>query len=134
MNDDLIKFGGTWLPLSYLLADGYETTPNRRTELEAYRDANVYLHRATSPNHKTTLTLNFCPMSQSEKEQVQAIIWGSASMVNETERKVYITYWNDETNGYTSGYFYISDITYQTLGRFGGERWYKPFSLKLTEY
>lgn len=130
--DNLIKFGTEWLPLEFLLADGWVPTPNQRTELDAYRDANVYLHRTTSPNHKTGLTLNFCPMCQNDKERVQAII--SRSMVNETERKVYITYWNDETNEYTDGYFYISDITYQTLGYFGGERWYKPFTAKLTEY
>ena len=56
MSDNLIKFGNAWLPLSFLLADGYESTPNQRTELEAYRDADIYLHRVTSPNHKTSLT------------------------------------------------------------------------------
>lgn len=134
MSDNLIKFGNTWLPLSYLLADGYESTPNQRTELEAYRDADIYLHRVTSPNHKTILTLNFCPMCKSDKENVQAIIYSASSMINETERKVYVTYWNEEANEYTSGYFYISDITFKLLGFFGGERWYKSFTVKLTEY
>lgn len=130
--DNLIQFGSVWLPLDYLLADGWNSVPNQRTELDAYRDANVYLHRTTSPEYKTILTLNFCPMNQADKEYVQSIINGA--MLNAVERQVDINYWNDETNEYTTGTFYISDITYQTLGFYGGERWYKPFTVKLTEY
>lgn len=44
----LIKFGNVILPNSYLLADGWESTPNQRLELDAYRDANMLLHRETS--------------------------------------------------------------------------------------
>ena len=132
MADNLIKFGNTWFPNELLLADGWQPTPNQRTELDAYRDASIYLHRTTSQNYKTTILLNLCPMTQTEKERVQGII--NSAMINTVERKVQISYWNDETNEYSNGEFYISDITFQTLGFFGGERWYKPFSIKLTEY
>lgn len=128
----LIKFGSSWLPTKYLLADGWEQTPNQRTEIAAYRDANVYLHRTTSPNHKTSLTLNFCPMCRADKETVQSII--SSAFVDEIERKVGITYRNEETNSYESGVFYIPDIRYKTLGWFGGECWYSSFSCELVEY
>ena len=132
MSDYLIKFGNTWLPDELLLSDGWNPTPNQRTELDAYRDAAVNLHRTTSPNYKTTIILNFCPMSKTDKERLQGII--NSAMINTVERKIQITYWNDETNEYTDGVFYIPDITFQSLGYFGGERWYKSFSIKLTEY
>ena len=149
--DNLIKFGDTWLPNEYLLADGYESTPNQRTELDAFRDANVLLHRVTSSNykalqshrqillhritssnHKTNLSFTLCPLTLTDKQYVQSIINGG--MENSTERKVLVTYWNDETNSYETGHFYIHDVTYQIMGYYGGERWYKSVTYELTEY
>lgn len=132
MSTFLIKFGSAELPNNFLTNDGYVTTPNQRTELEAYRDANVELHRNTSSEYKTSIRLTFCPMSQSDKELLLSII--SSGMINEIERKVKVRYWNEEINDYKDGYFYISDITYSTLGFFGGEKWYKSFTCQLTEY
>ena len=43
----LIKFGGIILPNSFILADGWNSVPNQRVELSAYRDANILLHRET---------------------------------------------------------------------------------------
>lgn len=40
-NGWLIKFGDVTLPNSFLLADGWESTPNQRVEIDAYRDANI---------------------------------------------------------------------------------------------
>ena len=62
----LIKFGDVVLPNSFLLADGWESTPNQRVEIDAYRDANILLHRETSPNFKTKLTLNIREMNLEE--------------------------------------------------------------------
>jgi hypothetical protein len=33
-------------------------------------------------------------------------------LINETERKYSITYWNDETNEYITAEFYMPDVTY----------------------
>ena len=49
-NGWLIKFGDVILPNSFILADGWESVPNQRVEIDAYRDANVLLHRETSEN------------------------------------------------------------------------------------
>lgn len=130
--DHLIKFGSDWLPNEFLTADGFEVIPNQRTDLEAYRDTNIDLHRVTSSNFKTTINLTLCPMSLTEKRQVFSII--NAGIVNSTERKVYAEYYNDETDSIESGYFYMPDITFKTLGFFGGERWYASTTIKLIEY
>ncbi len=132
MSDYLIKFGSTVLPNEYITSDGYAATPNQRTELEAYRDADVLLHRVTSPNYKTSITLTLCPMSASEKQAVQETI--DSGVINDVERKVNVTYWNDETNAYATGNFYISDVTYTPMGYYGGEKWYKSITYTLTEY
>ena len=65
----LIKFGDVVLPNSFLLADGWESTPNQRVEIDAYRDANILLHRETSPNFKTKLTLNIREMNLEERDR-----------------------------------------------------------------
>ncbi len=134
MSDYLIRFGNEWFPHDLLAEDGYSVTPNRRTELEAFRDADIELHRVTSPNFKTSITLTTCPMCRSDKERLQRIINAAGSMINETERKVSVTYWNEEENTYKTGMFYMTDPTYAVRGYFGGERWYKPITYELIEY
>ena len=131
-NGYLLKFGNEIFPNKYLLADGYQSTPNQRTELEAYRDADILLHRATSPNLKTKLIFSVCPMPLPDKENLQIII--NNSMISTVERKCRVEYFNAETNSYATGIFYISDVTYQTMGFFGGERWFSSVQYELTEY
>ena len=45
-----------------------------------------------------------------EKQEIQAFF--NAAMTNTRERKVSLTYWNDESNAYATGSFYIPDVTY----------------------
>ena len=104
----LIKFGNVQLPNSYLLADGWESTPNQRIEIKAWRDANVLLHRDTSSNFQT----------------------------DRNQRRVNVTYWNDEDLEYKSGIFYISDTTY-TIHRIdenNNDIEYNAHTIELTEY
>ena len=70
----LIKFGDVILPNDFILADGWESTPNQRIEIDAYRDANVLLHRETSENFKTSLTLNIRNMNLAEMTAFKAVI------------------------------------------------------------
>lgn len=136
-NGWLIKFGDVVLPNSFLLADGWEDTPNQRVEIDAYRDANVLLHRETSENYKTSIKLNIREMDLTERIALNRVI-GLAELPHEDQkqRRVQTTYWNDETLAYTTGIFYIADTTY-TIKHLDEEKndiKYKPFSLELTEY
>ncbi len=133
----LIKFGNVILPNSFLLADGWESTPNQRLELDAYRDAFAYLHRETADNFKTTMTLNIREMTLSERIAFDNVI-GLATLPasDKKQRKVAVTYWNDETLTYSSGEFYITDTTYSIhhVDDENKELEYNSFSLTLTEY
>lgn len=128
----LLKFGDEVLPGKYLLSDGYQSVPNQRTELEAYRDANVLLHRVTSQSLKTKIFFSTCPMSLAEREDFQRIL--NNSMISTLERKCKVEYFNYETNDYSEGVFYISDPTYQTNGYYNGELWTASVQYELTEY
>lgn len=133
----LIKFGNVQLPNSFLLADGWESTPNQRMELDAYRDANVLLHRETASNFKTKLKLNIREMTLEERIAFNNVIGlATLSITNKKQRKVYITYWNDETLEYSSGIFYMTDATYaiHIVNEENNDIEYNPFSITLVEY
>lgn len=133
----LIKFGEVQLPNSFLLADGWESTPNQRVEIKAWRDANVLLHRDTSPNFKTSLKLNIKEMNLDERAALKAVI-GLATLpqTDKNQRRVQVTYWNDEDLEYRTGIFYLHDTTY-TINRVdedGNDIEYNSHTIELTEY
>lgn len=135
----LLKFGSVTLPNSFLLADGWKSKPNQRVEIKALRDANALLHRVTSPNYKTQLTFNVRSMNLIEKMAfTEAINQAIVGIENQKQRRVVVTYWNDEINDYKTGTFYMPDIEYviHTTNDKPGQYniYYKPFQVKLIEY
>lgn len=135
----LIKFGNVELPNSFILADGWKSKPNQRLELDAYRDATpqALLHRETADGFKTTLTLNIRSMSLKERQAFNNVIGLSTLGWNEQkQRKVIVTYWNDETLEYTSGNFYMTDTEYSihTIEDDKADIHYNEFTLTLIEY
>lgn len=125
-----LKFGGTKLPNSYLTS--FNSTPNQRSELSAYRDNNNLLNRVTSPNFKTKITFKTKPLLIDEKINLQNIIAGSYT--NYVERKATVTYYNDETDSYCTGDFYLPDITYTVKYCSGSRVLYEPVEITLIEY
>ena len=125
------------LPNSFLLADGWESTPNQRIELDAYRDANVLLHRETASNFKTKLKLNIREMTLEERIAFNNVIGlATLSVTDKKQRRVMVTYWNDETLEYATGIFYMPDTTYviHNLNEENKDLEYNPFSITLVEY
>lgn len=133
----LIKFGNVRLPNSFLVADGWESTPNQRMEIDAYRDANVLLHRETAANYKTKIKLNIRELTLAERVALDNVI-GLATLpaTDARQRRVSVTYWNDESLSYVSGIFYIPDLTYviHRVDEETNDIEYQPFSLTLIEY
>jgi len=133
----LIKFGNVQLPNSFLLAGGWESTPNQRVELDAWRDGNVLLHRSTSGNYKTKIKLNFREMNLTERIALNNVIgFASLPYEDQKQRRLRLTYWNDETLDYRQGIFYTSDTTYKidTVDEVDEDIEYDPFKMTLTEY
>ena len=58
----------------------------------------------------------------------------SNGLVNETERKYKVTYWNDETNTYKTSEFYMPDVNYPIKKIEGKNIEYNPISFELIEY
>lgn len=133
----LIKFDDVILPNSFILADGWESTPNQRVEIDAYRDANVLLHRETSENFKTSITLNIRAMNLEEMTAFKAVI-GLATLDtnNKKQRRLMVTYWNDEELDYKTATMYMPDVTYtiHTVDEVDRDIEYNGFTIELIEY
>ena len=125
-----LKFGGTKLPNSYLTS--FSSTPNQRSELSAYRDNNNLLNRVTSPNFKTKITFKTKPLFIDEKINMQNIIAGGYT--NYIERKASVTYYNDETDSYYTGDFYVPDVNFTVKYCSGNTIVYAPVEITLIEY
>ncbi len=133
----LIKFGDAILPNSFILADGWESTPNQRVEIDAYRDANVLLHRETSENFKTSITLNIRAMNLEEMTAFKTVIGLATLDINsKKQRKLMITYWNDEELTYKTATMYMPDVTYtiHTVDEVDRDIEYNGFTIELIEY
>ena len=109
----LLKYGSKIVPNKYLAYDDYTATPNQRTEIEAYRDLNNLLHRDTSPNFKTKIGFNTRPLYLAEKIDLQSAF--ASVLVNRSQRKYNVTYWDDEQNTYRTGVFYMPDVDYKII-------------------
>lgn len=133
----LIKFGDVILPNSFILADGWESTPNQRVEIDAYRDANVLLHRETSENFKTSITLNIRAMNLEEMTAFKTVIGLATLDINsKKQRKLMVTYWNDEELDYKTATMYMPDVTYtiHTVDEVDRDIEYNGFTIELIEY
>lgn len=131
----LIKFGGVVLPNSFILADGWESTPNQRVEVDAYRDANVLLHRETSGNFKTSIKLNIRSLDLKEMKAFKNVIGLATLSVNDKkQRKLAVNYWNDETLQYDYAEMYMPDVTYTIHIISEEDIEYNSFTIELIEY
>ena len=129
----LLKFNGTVFPNSYMLE--YSSTPDQRMDVNSERDSLGTLHRSVLANGKTLISLSTHILSLDEKIEMQGIIWNAinANGIPE-ERKCFVEYWNDETNDYDSGWFYIPDIQYTVMDADTTNVRYQPISIELIEY
>nr|DAU37946.1 MAG TPA: hypothetical protein [Caudoviricetes sp.] len=118
---------------NYIQFDTYNSTPNQREEIDAYRDDNTReLYRATADGMKTAISFSTKDLDLNKKMAIQQF-FTNATVIGK-ERKVYLTYWNDEDNVYKSSYFYIPDIKF-TIKRIESDNiFYEPLDIELIEY
>ncbi len=131
----LLKFGTQIFPHEYIKRSGYKGTPNQRLEDNPWSDLKGYLHRDVLPHHRTKIEFETVDdLELAEKIEIQNII--NSAMVNKTERKCKITYWNDETNAYVQANVYVPDIEF-TVNEIDKRRklmFYSSIRIALIEY
>lgn len=102
------------LPMTYIFRESYVCAPNRRQDLDPYRDADGYLHRNTLAHTATTIQFQTKPMWQHNMDALMAFLRNH--YVTPLEKKVKIRYYmmgeSAANGGYGEGDFYIPDIEF----------------------
>ena len=121
-------------PMKYILEATWESTPNQREEIKAYRDDNTRnLTRVTAQGKKSKITFQIRDnITLEQKIEIQTFF--TAHEVSAEERKIEITYWNDEDNNYKTGFFYRPNLTFKISHISGTTIFYKGFKIELIEY
>ena len=118
---------------SWLLASSYKSTPNQREEIKAIRDENTRdLTRVTAKGTKTVIEFQTLPVDLSGKKKIQKFF--NDAMTDKLQRKVTVTYWNDEDNDYKTSSFYLPDIEFNIDYIDETNIYYSPLTFKLIEY
>lgn len=123
----------TKLDMKWILCKSYRTTPNQREEIEAYRDDYTRdLIRVTAPGKKTKIKFTLVRADLDTKIAIQAFF--NSVMVDKLQRKVHITFWNDEDNEYQTGYFYLPDIEWTIEDVAEDTIYYATTKIELQQY
>jgi hypothetical protein len=115
-NGYLLKVGDYTIPLEFMAYGTYEASPDQRQDLDAYRDADGYMHRNTLPHTATKIEFQTTYLTASQFRSLIDNI--RANFTNLLERKVSLTYYDEETDAYKTGDFYMpGTMTYKRLNK-----------------
>lgn len=104
----LIKKEAAELSMKYIKAESYTSTPDQRMDLSADRDTTGLLHRDVVA-HKPMKIEFTTPYITNEDVAELNTFFGFADNL---ERKVTLEYYDQETDSYKTGTFYVPDINY----------------------
>lgn len=125
---------GQIFPNEYIAWESYESEPNHREEIKAYRDDNTRdLTRVTAEGTKTSL--NFTTRANlhlADQQAIQEFFTNAESIA--LERKINLEYWNDEDNAYHTADFYRPDIKFKIKKITADDIIYQALEIDLIEY
>lgn len=108
----LLKSGNDIFPHYCIKLESWSSTPNQREEIKAYRDDNTReLTRVTASGKKTAFSFTTIDGLHLD-EKLEIMDWFYSHESNHHQRKISLTYWNDEENQYKSGYFYRPNMDF----------------------
>lgn len=121
-------------PMNYMQADTWETIPNQREEIKAYRDENSRnLHRVTAAGKKTSIGFKTRPnLHLKDKIRIQKFFTDNENKAS--QRRITLKYWNDEINDYKQGDFYRPDIKFTIKKITDDDIIYDEVAIELVEY
>ena len=124
----------TIFPNEYIAWESYDSEPNHREEIKAYRDDNTRdLTRITAEGTKSSLAFTVrSNLHLSDKIAIQNFFTDAED--DALERKINLEYWNDEDNTYKTADFYRPDIKFTIKKITEDDIIYKEFTIDLIEY
>ena len=130
----LFKSGNDIFPHQYINYESYSTLPNSREEIKAYRDDNTRdLTRVTASGTKSSFSFKTRP--NLHLDDIRAILdFFTRNESSALERKIELTYWNNESLEYKTSNFYRADITFEIKQITDNDIIYNEAEISLVEY
>lgn len=130
----LFKSGNDIFPHQYINYESYSTLPNSREEIKAYRDDNTRdLTRVTASGTKSSFSFKTRPnLHLADVEEILKFFTSHESSA--LERKIELTYWNNESLEYKTSNFYRADITFEIKQITDNDIIYNEAEISLVEY
>lgn len=130
----LLKFGDFDIT-PYIVEDGYDPTPNRRTDVDSYQDAvEGKLHRTTLKHTRSSITVEIGSMYENTHNAFMAKL--VSNYINYSERDATVTYYDTESCSLKTGHMYID--ANQKFGKvikeINGQKYMSGFTMELVEY
>lgn len=125
---------GRVFPDTYIAWESYDSEPNHREEIKAYRDDNTRnLTRITCAGTKSSFSFTTRDnLTRDEIEDIQSFFTSAESVA--LERKINLEYWNDEDGVYKTSDFYRPDIKFPIKKITDTDIIYKAITIDLIEY
>lgn len=99
---------GEIFPNKYILYESWNSHPNSREEIKAYRDENTRdLTRVTAAGTKSSFNFTVRSLHLKDVKKVRDFFTSNTS--NDLQRRISLQYWNDETLSYHTADFYVAD-------------------------
>lgn len=130
----LFKSGNDIFPHQYINYESYSTLPNSREEIKAYRDDNTRdLTRVTASGTKSSFSFKTRP--NLHLDDIRTILeFFTKHESSALERKIELTYWNNESLEYKTANFYRADITFEIKQITDTDIIYNEAEISLVEY
>lgn len=119
-------------PLKYIVSGSYRATPNQRTESKAYTDSNNYVKRNTFKHTHTKFEFETPKLFLKDMHEIKQFF--DEATVDWLERKIKVTYWNDEELKYKTMTAYKPDIEYPVNNVNDEDILYDPIRIAVIEY
>ena len=128
----LIKMGDSVFPNAYILEKSYKVSPNKRQDLDPFRDANGVLHRNVVNHRPSTVQFQIRRPTSVTMNVINSILQGA--FINEAERKLILTYYCPDLDTYQSGEFYVPNPEYTIDYIYNDVVYYDYFTMEFIEY
>lgn len=100
-----IKVGTYEIPLSIMKAGSYKSSPAQRQDMDSYVDADGYLHRSVVTHKRSKLEFQLIYLNEHDFRGFMDSL--TANYTDGPERKVHLTYYEEEYGNYVEGDFYL---------------------------
>lgn len=100
-------------PMKYIAFETWESSPNQREEVKAYRDDFTReLFRITADGEMSTFSFTTRDnLHLDEKIEIQQFFYNAET--SHKQRNIMLEYWNEEINNYETKLFYQPNPTFQ---------------------